>query len=286
MASQITERDVAILIDLYNYRYLSFSQLARLHFSSDATAYRRLRKLKNEGWVKTFHAPAIPERIFSLDKEGAKLVAAELELETDGEEVSWFRSSKPPKDYYYLRHFLAINDFRILITHACKESPITMLGFIPEYLGEKTSKGHVKKYLRDSVNEYSHTPDGIFALEKDGNAAIFFLEIDRGLETVSDPEKGFLKCAVFYLNYFVARKYTRYEKDFSALFKSFRALVITPSDSRLQHMRQAVTNLDFTPQRAKRFIWGTTGEKATKPLFGEAIWQSMDTQDERLYKIG
>ena len=286
MASQITARDVAILIDLYNYRYLSFSQLSRLHFSSDATAYRRLRKLKNEGLVKTFHAPAIPERIFSLDKEGAKLVAAELALETDGEEVSWFRSSKTPKDYYYLRHFLAINDFRILITHACQESPITLVGFIPEYLGEKTSQGHVKKYLRDSVNEYSHTPDGIFALEKDGNAAIFFLEIDRGLETVSDPEKGFLKCAVFYLNYFVARKYTRYEKDFSAPFKSFRALVITPSDSRLHHMREAVTNYAFTPHQAKRFLWGTTEEKATKHLFCEAIWQSMDAQDERLYTIG
>jgi DNA-binding Lrp family transcriptional regulator len=286
MASQITERDVAILIDLYNYRYLSFSQLARLHFSSDATAYRRLRKLKNEGLVKTFHAPAIPERIFSLDKEGAKLVAAELELETDGQEVSWFRYSKTPKDYYYLRHFLAINDFRILITHACQESPITLLGFIPEYLGEKTSQGHVKKYLRDSVNEYSHTPDGVFALEKDGNAAIFFLEIDRGLETVSDPEKGFLKCAVFYLNYFVARKYTRYEKDFSASFKSFRALIITPSDSRLQHMREAVSNLDFHPAQAKRFIWGTTEEKATKQLLFEPIWQSMDAEDTRLYKIG
>src|SRR5919202_2963957 len=285
MESQITERDVAILIDLYNYRYLSFSQLSRLHFSSDATAYRRLRKLKNEGLVKTFHAPAIPERIFSLDKEGAKLVAAELALETDGEEVSWFRPSKTPKDYYYLRHFLAINDFRILITHACQESPITLVGFIPEYLGEKTSQGHVKKYLRDSVNAYSHTPDGVFALEKDGNAAIFFLEIDRGLETVSDPEKGFLKCAVFYLHYFVARKYERYEKDFGTSFKSFRALVITPSDSRLQHMREAVTNLAFHPAQVKRFMWGTTEEKATKQLLFEPIWQSMDAEDTRLYKI-
>jgi hypothetical protein len=284
MPAQITGRDVAILLDLYQYRYLSFSQLVRLHFPSPDAAYLRLRILKREGLVKTFHAPAITELIFHLDSEGAKVVAAELDTEVA--ELSWYRYSKTPKDYYYLRHFLAINDFRILLTQACVETPITLLGFIPEYIGEKTKQGHVKKYLRDSVKEYSHTPDGVFALEKDGNTAIFFLEIDRGLETVSDPEKGFMKCVIFYLNYFVARKYERYEADFGKPFKSFRALVITPSQKRLQHMREAVSNFDFTPPQAKRFIWGTTDEKATKQLLFESIWHSMDTKDETIYKIG
>jgi len=145
----ITARDIAIFLDLYHYRYLSFSQLVRLHFPAPDSAYNRLRILKREGFVKTFHAPAIAERIFHLDTAGAKLVAAELD--TDVKELSWYRYSKTPKDYYYLRHFLAINDFRILITQACVETPITLLGFIPEYIGEKTKQGHVKKYLRDSV---------------------------------------------------------------------------------------------------------------------------------------
>jgi hypothetical protein len=281
---QITARDKAIVLDLYTYRYLSFSQLMRLHFPSRESAYQRLRALQREGLVKTFHSPANADRIFHLDAEGAKLVAAELDTEVT--ELSWYRYSKTPKDYYYLRHFLAINDFRILLTQACVETPITLLGFIPEYIGEKTKQGHVKKYLRDSVKEYSHTPDGVFALEKDGNAAIFFLEIDRGLETVSDPEKGFMKCAIFYLNYFAARKYERFQQDFGASFKSFRTLVITPSDKRLQHMREAVSNFDFTPPQAKRFIWGTTEEQATKQLLFEPIWQSMDTADQTTYKIG
>ena len=149
MQAHITARDRAILLDLYHYRYLSFSQLARLHFPSRDAAYLRLRTLKREEWVKTFTAPAIAERIFHLDTAGAKLVAAELDSEI--EDLSWYRYSKTPKDYYYLRHFLAINDFRILLTQACAETPITLLGFIPEYIGEKTKQGHVKKYLRDSV---------------------------------------------------------------------------------------------------------------------------------------
>jgi hypothetical protein len=284
MNALVTARDVAILLDLYNYRYLSFSRLARLHFPSHASAYQRLRILKREGLVKTFHAPAIAERIFYLDTEGAKLVAAELDTAVD--DLSWFRYSKTPKDYYYLRHFLAINDFRILITQVCKNAPISLLGFIPEYIGEKTKEGHVKKYLRDTVKEYSHTPDAVFALEKDGNTALFFLEIDRGLETVSDPEKGFLKCVIFYLNYFIARKYERYESDFCTAFKSVRTLVITPPQKRLEHMRQAVTSFDFTPTQAKRLLWGTIQEQATKELLFESIWQSMDADDDKQYRIG
>jgi hypothetical protein len=284
METLVTSRDTAILLDLYHYRYLSFSQLARLHFPSHSSAYQRLRILKREGLVKTFHAPAIAERIFSLDTEGAKLVAAELD--TALEELSWYRYSKTPKDYYYLRHFLAINDFRILITQTCENAPISLLGFIPEYIGEKTKEGHVKKYLRDTVKEYSHTPDAVFALEKDGNTALFFLEIDRGLETVSDAEKGFLKCVIFYLHYFLARKYERYESDFYTSFKSVRTLIITPSQKRLEYMRQAVTNLDFSPAQAKRLLWGTIQEQATKEFLFESIWQSMDAGDEKFYMIG
>ena len=95
MDTLVTARDMAILLDLYNYRYLSFSQLARLHFPSHASAYQRLRILKREGLVKTFHAPAIAERIFHLDTEGAKLVAAELDTAVD--ELHGTGIPRPPK---------------------------------------------------------------------------------------------------------------------------------------------------------------------------------------------
>ena len=129
MNSLVTARDVAILLDLYNYRYLSFSQLARLHFPSHASAYQRLRILKREGLVKTFNAPAISERIFHLDNAGAKLVCGGTGNRV--EELSWYRYTKTPKDYYYLRHFLAINDFRILITQVCQRCPDLLTWFHP-----------------------------------------------------------------------------------------------------------------------------------------------------------
>jgi hypothetical protein len=144
----------------------------------------------------------------------------------------------------------------------------------------------VKKYLRDRVQEYSHTPDGVFCLEKDGKPALFFLEIDRGGEVLSDPTKGFLKCVVFYLNYWSGTAWKRYEKDFHREFRTFRMLTVTTSSERLAHMREAVTAYPFGNSQAKRFLWGTIqGNVAVDWLF-ERIWQPMDTADNTLYGIG
>ena len=42
MNAKLTERDIAVILDVYKYRYLSSSQVERLHFPSKRTAWRRL----------------------------------------------------------------------------------------------------------------------------------------------------------------------------------------------------------------------------------------------------
>jgi hypothetical protein len=136
MSAKLTQRDVAVLIDVYKHRYLSVSQIEALHFPSKRTSYRRLQALLMLGYLKAFTVPSINERIYYLDTPGAEVVAGEMQVSVD--DLKWHRSMRAPKDYYFLRHFLAINDFRITLTRACQENPITLLGFIPEYVGEKT----------------------------------------------------------------------------------------------------------------------------------------------------
>jgi len=174
---KITSRDIAVIVDVYKYRYLSVSQIEALHYPSRRVAWRRLQVLTTLGYLKAFIVPNIHERVFYVSRTGAEVVAGEMQVSFD--DLYW--QMKPPKDYYFLRHFLGINDFRIWLTLACQDSPVTLLGFIPEYIGEKTEQGVLKKYLRDQVCDIansnvtvSHTPDGVFALEKNGNAALFF----------------------------------------------------------------------------------------------------------------
>jgi hypothetical protein len=289
---QVTSRDIAIIMDVYKYRYLSLSQIQQLHFPSLRTVQRRLKALTTLGYIKAFRAPSISERIFYLDKKGADIVATELHVAV--EDLQWYRYTKAPKDYHFLKHFLAINDFRILITRACLYNSIQLIGFIPEYMGEKTQTGDVKKYIRDRVCdvknqtiEYSHTPDAVFALGKNDSAALFFLEIDRGIEVISDPQKGLLKAVIFYLNYWVDGKYQHYSSDFANKpFKAFRSLFIVPSSERLQHLREEVTKLPFPKPEAKRFLWATTSGKVTTQTLFEPIWLSLDIHDGAFHKIG
>lgn len=282
MNPKLTARDIAVLMDVYTYRYLSRSQIERLHFPSPRTCRRRLQALSELGCIRDFTVPNIPERVFYLDKKGAEALAVEAGIE----ELDWHRHNRQPKDYYFLKHFLAINDFRILLTTTSQKSELNLLGFIPEYIGEQTKDGHVKKYLRDRINEYSHTPDAVFALEKNGNAALFFVEIDRGIEVVSDPSRGLLKAIVFYLHYWTSRIWQRYQKDFGKEFKTFRTLIITTSKQRIQHLREATSNYPFRDSHAKRFLWATIQEQATEDWIFEAIWRSMDRHDQTLYRIG
>ncbi len=288
---KFTERDSLLLVDLYKHRFLTITQLQRLHFPSMQTAYRRMRLLKSARYVSSFTVANIDESIFTVSTAGLQAVGEALGV--DREQLKWSETKAKPRDYYFMRHFLAINDFRITLKLACEASGIRLLGFIPDYYGEKTDKGAVTKYIRDVIcdvardrQEVSHTPDGVFALERDGKAALFFLEIDRGTEVVGDSDKGVLKSIRFYTNYLLDGKYQRYTKDFGVQeFKGFRSLYVTTAPARLSNIRQAVAKLDI-PQKAQRFHWITTEHELTTQSIFTPIWLSLDPTDEKRYQIG
>jgi len=290
----LTERDEALLESLLQYRYLSTTQLQRLHFPSLQTATRRLRLLAELDLVDSFRAPGVDERLIMLKDKGARLVADRLDVPL--EQLNW-KIRRQPKDYLFLKHFLATGDFRIALTKACRRRPgLTLLGFIPEHLGEKNSKGNVKKYIRDVVADAAHrgrrivhTPDAVFALERNGTPALFFLEIDRGTEVLNDAERGVLKAFRFYLKYLLAKDvpYQRYQDDFGArqAFKGFRVLFVTTSKKRLENMRALGSQLDIKPASAKRFLWLTTAESVDEVRILGQVWASLDVQDGSDYGI-
>jgi hypothetical protein len=288
--SSITERDLAVLVNVYKYRYLTVTQIARLHFPSKQTAYRRLRSLTELHLLVGFTAPTMTEHMYFLGRPGADLVAGTLDVAVA--ELGWAETSRAPKDYYFLSHFVQVTDFRITLTRCCAASGLKLLGFIPEYLGSRTSAGGLIKHIKDYVcdieranEKFNHTPDAVFALEKNGVQALFFLEIDRGTEVVSNAEKGVLKACRFYLNYLVAGGYQRYSKDFGCSdFKGFRALFITTSENRLHNIRQAVTELPVF-DKAKKFIWLAIHPEIADTI-SDKVWRSADLSDTTKYQIG
>lgn len=287
---KLTERDSLLFLDLLNYRYLSISQVQSLHFPSLQTAYRRMRVLKDAGIVNVFQVPNIEESIFFLSSKGYEQVSGIVEVDRFCNMSSVTKSQ--PKDYYFMRHFLAINDFRIMLKHSCQQSGIRLLGFIPEYYARQSQADSKYKYIRDSVtasststDTISHTPDGVFALQKDGRTALFFLEIDCGTEVVSDLKKGVLKSLNFYTRYLLAGSYQRFARDFEVdSFKGFRALYLTNSKQRAENIRQSSLTLTV-PEKAKRFLWITTNDKLESDKLFDLKWHSIDPKDDAIYRI-
>ena len=287
---KFTQRDSLLLVDLYKHRFLAIRQLQRLHFPSMQTAFRRLRLLKAEGYVTAFSIPSIDESIFTLSGSGLQFVAQVLGVDRD--QLKWSETKARPRDYYFMRHFLAINDFRITLRQACEASGVRLLGFIPDYYGDKVKSGAAAKYIRDVVcdmahdrEEVSHTPDGVFALERNGRPALFFLEIDRGTEVVSNPDKGVLKSIRFYASYLLDGKYQRYARDFGVPeFRGFRALCITSTEQRAQRIREASSKITSS-DKARRFVWLTTFDALTIENIFDPIWLSCHHADSSLYSL-
>lgn len=289
----LTDRDHELLISLLKYRYLSTSQLQRLHFPSLQTAARRLRILATAGYLVAFRPKASEDRLATLSRLGAEAVAERLSVPLS--ELDWDPRREKPKDYLFLQHFLAASDFRISLTQACAEhSDVELLGFLPEHVVEPTPKGVVRKYIRDVIadatdhrQKITHTPDGVFALGRSGKAALFFLEIDRATTPLSNPGRGFLKTVRFYLSLLTSGTYQRYRDDFSAAepFKAFRVLMVVPSTERLRNIRQLCGRVAFEPPHARRFLWLTTDDILRERGLLTCPWVSLDPDDQTAYSI-
>lgn len=287
---RLTERDTAVVVDVYKYRYLKASQIADLHFPSQQTANRRLRSLVDQGYISYFTVPNIEERIYRITTAGAKLVAQVLGVAPG--DLLWSKGTSPPKDYYFVQHFAAVSDFRIMLTKACEGSEVDLLGFIPEYYGKRHASGRVTKYIKDVVfdvrnprEKISHTPDAVFALSKGGKPALFFLEIDRGTESLSNPERGVYKMIRFYEGLAKSGRFKGYGEDFGgAEFKVFRLLIVTTSPVRVRNMRETLGALE-QGSVFFRFIWLTDSIKLNSDTFWGSMWASLDVCDESNYSL-
>lgn len=286
----VTARDQELLCALHEYRYLSLSQVERLFFVSPQTTARRVRILARAGYVSVFTPPGLPARFVMLGKKGAAFVE-----ELGGAHPALGRAGvPPPKDYLFLTHFAAVTDLRIALKETCENNGVRLLGFVPEYLASRSETGRTVRRIRGVAaipgspgESLAHTPDGVFALERGGTPALFFLEADRGTEVVGDATRGVLRMIHFYLLLLANGGFTRYQEEFGCPepFTSFRVLIVTTSEARVGNIREAGGRLPFEPAHAKRFIWLSTADQALSGGFLGRIWRSLDPADAAEYGI-
>lgn len=237
--TQLTDRDRRLLVDLFSYRFLSVSQLAKVHFPNCRKARARLRKLHGERLVNRFvptQSFVKQEHIYHLKLRGARIVAERLGRPL--RDLRWrYKPSKPS----FLKHALLINDFRIALYLSCRRAGLSY-EFLPEHslFSKNASAPNKTVGIYSEVTQRVFVPDGVFYLANAaGKKLLFFLEVDRGTEPVKSAHHGssVISKLLAYTNYFDANGYRYYSGAFGYSFRGFRVLWLTSSQPRLIHIR-------------------------------------------------
>jgi Replication-relaxation len=197
LARTLTTRDIAILLALSNYRYLDRDQVARLFFPTPRVSQRRIKWLKDRGLIYRWLMIEPPgwtrlHSLLLLSPRGARVLANCLDLSPR----SLVRLSEDARDHCFnVGHDLGANAFFVALAGASRDLPNEGLY---HWVGESRSR----RILREAVGpKYAPAPDGWGRYLLAGREIIFFLEWDRGTESIDRLQRK----AANYIRYFVRR---------------------------------------------------------------------------------
>lgn len=261
-----TERDKQVVEAVYLYRVLTQSQIERLIFTEvhPSTAQRRLLRLYHNGYLARqfllvrggmMSSPIL----YLLDEKGAQFLTRALGYDN----VLWKRANNAVGNDF-LEHTLAVNEFRVLTTLACRQGGYPLLHW-------QTESDLKKEYDRVLVTSFgqrprqvSVIPDSVFVIDTPRPAektkAYFALELDRGTETT----KRFKLKVQAYLSWLDSGLY---EERYGT--KGLRILTVTESPVRLANLKRATEEVGG---RA-RFWFATLDDLHAEDLLTYPMWQ-------------
>ena len=254
----LTERDRAIILSVYENRFLRRDQIQRLFFSKSSlpACNMRLKKLYEHRFLDRLYKPVAvgsSQAVYALDKRGAEIVA--LILGRPINQINWKRDHNRV-EFLFLEHTLAVSEFKVNLDLALARSDVADLIFYRR--GTKSLNTRVsdprgkKKYLVVA-------PDAFFGIKNHKGRSYFFLEADLGTETL----KRFQEKTIAYKEYWKTGKYTQ-----TYGFKNFRVLTITESRKRLENLMEATRKVG-----GKNMFLFSILDSSQKPPFVQ-IWQS------------
>lgn len=249
---QITQRDVAILMALYDYRFLKTSQIKQKFFGSKSKCDRRLRQLFDHKLVERIQLPVSEgkaELIYALHKNGFTL------LQQKGL-IKHGTFYKNKISFNYLNHALEIIRFRLVVEEAVRQNSNLKILFW------RKREELIKKFEGERI--YKLIPDSLFALDTPLGKAYFLLEIDLATETVKTTFGKKMEQYKSYLR----------NKLFVELFgqENFRVLVVTTTQRRLWSLVKYAEKLD-----TRLMFWFTTLNKVSlESVFFQPIWLTGD----------
>jgi hypothetical protein len=261
---KLTARDKRILETIYAYDgILGFTQIQRLFFTGRAQCENRLKLLYQNRYLNRpgrRKRMQLPEMVYWLDRNGAEIVAG-----IHGERLSDFKWREKPR-WAHVEHDLYVNDFRLDLEAACRESiDVKLETWVMESELWAYPDRVVYRYAGKELNRYVR-PDGFFMLKAKRHRIRYLLEIDRSTEDNPRFYREKILPGLAYL------KTDAYEERFG--HRSGRWLVVTTGERRLR-------NLLNQARRAKAhglFYFTTFDQISAGAVLHAPIWQRTDRE--------
>ncbi len=253
----LTERDKAIILSVYENRFLRRDQIQRLFFADTSVpaCNMRLKKIYEHCFLDRLIRPVAVgsnQIVYALHRRGAGVVSVALNVECKN--ISWKRDHNRV-EFLFMEHTLAVAEFKVSLDLALRDTESVDLLFY-----SRESKG-LQARVSDQAGKKKYlvvAPDAFFGLKTQDGNSFFFLEIDMGTETL----KRFREKIVAYKQYWRTGKY---HQDYE--FNHFRVLIIAESKRRLSSL------IDATRKAGGRhmFLFATMSDIQIKKPFGR-IW--------------
>jgi DNA-binding PadR family transcriptional regulator len=290
MSFRLKEEDCKSLVCLADHRMLTVTQLAALSQKSMQVVRRRLCDLEKAGLVEVVRhehgrGRGRPENSLGLTKQGVDILRDKGLIDRT---VPYDRVVADA--LFGADHQMQLNWFRIHVAQIGKALPRLSVKFLacnspylPPGPDGPVSITDCSPVPGRGIQEVKFTPDAVFATFDSGGekmCLLFFLEVDRGTETMASPRRDMTDIRqkiVNYQWYFRSLKYKRYESVFHCSLRGFRLLFLTNSLGRLTalcHLAQEMPPSDFVwltecsrlfPDGVSAKIWARGGDLQGPP---------------------
>jgi hypothetical protein len=254
---KLMPRDISIIHTVYQYKVMRQDQLERLFGRSRSVMQRILLRLYQHKFLDRRFLPVYAgssPTMYILDKRGAEVLRTHFGMD----DLTWYSSNKDLKTEF-LEHTSAINDFRIAVTVAAQAAGFELCKWITE---SELKANYDRVSIRTQSNKMravSLIPDSYFVLKTPLGFACFFVEIDRGTETL-----GIFKSKV--LAYMAYHQSGAYERRYQS--KSMRVLTLATGAKRLANLKAATEAVGGK----HRFWFAPLDEITPESVFGQLLW--------------
>ena len=278
---QLTQRDVAILEAVQRYRVLHRGQISEMFFAGvddeGGSARRRLGLLYQHGYLERiprYISPPMnnPGPAYRLAARGAAVLAQRSNIHVSrfnywgrGEDAD---SHVTQVGHSYLEHALLLTDIRKAFEQQARAAGCrieTWLDYLELQKTWKTERVWIQLSPHAPRENLAIAPDGYFVLSTPKGRGHFFLEADRGTETI---ERQWKRKILAYAEYLRSGKFNLRYRVRTGI--GFRVLTLTPTGLRATNLQHAAERFS-TRETARAFLFAAIDPFKTSTL-SSPIW--------------